>query len=87
MFGDDIATGPLIKVCCGPRCGVDPNHRGIFETIEQAAQAVRVLPTMCQGLCCGGVTIVWPGAVKTKICDAREAADQTAATLAAPPIR
>lgn len=87
MFGDDTAAGPLIKVCCGPRCGVAPNHRTIFETIEAVALPVRVLPTMCQGLCHGGVTVVWPGAVKTKICDAQEAADRTAAALAAPPVR
>jgi hypothetical protein len=81
MFGDDITTGPTIKVCCGPRCGVDPAHRVIFEAIEKAAGSAAVLPTMCQGLCHGGVTVVWPGGHKTKIRDAREVADRTADAL------
>jgi hypothetical protein len=83
MFGDDITAGPSIKVCCGPRCGVDPHHRAIFEAIERAAQPIPVLPTMCQGLCHGGVTVVWPGRVKTKICDAQEASARTADALPA----
>ncbi|MES2464345.1 MAG: hypothetical protein V4671_27610 [Armatimonadota bacterium] len=87
MFGDDITAGPSIKVCCGPRCGVDPGHRVIFEAIETAALPQAVLPTMCQGLCHGGVTVVWPGGAKTKIRDVQEAADQTSDALSALPQR
>jgi hypothetical protein len=85
MFGDDTSTGPSIKVCCGPRCGVDPQHRRVFEAIELAAQqtTTQVLPTMCQGLCHGGVTVVWPSRQKTKICDVREATEATNVALAA----
>ena len=87
MFGDDVSGGPSIKVCCGPRCGVFTYHREIFEAIEQAAQPISVLPTMCQGLCGGGVTVVWPDKNKAKIRDVQEATEFTTAALAAPPRR
>lgn len=55
-FGDDL--GPAIRVCCGPRCGQEPGHRVIYSAVERAAGSVAVRPTMCRGLCGGGVTIV-----------------------------
>ena len=55
MFGDD--NGPRVKVCCGPRCGVLPEHRAVYAAVESAA-GVPVIPTLCRGVCGDGVTVV-----------------------------
>lgn len=77
MFGDDT-FGPAIRVCCGPRCGVEPNHRAVYEAAEQATASAcaAVLPTMCRGLCGHGVTLVRPDGQKIKARDADEARAQ-----------
>jgi NADH:ubiquinone oxidoreductase subunit E len=75
MFGD---TGrPIVRVCCGPRCGAEPGHRAVYDAVEKAAESAEldVRPTMCQGLCGSGVTIVLPDREKRKIRDVAEAAD------------
>lgn len=71
-FGDD---GPTLKVCCGPRCGAWPGHRAVYAAVE-AASALSVRPTLCQGRCGGGVTVVLPrGSAPdhVKIADAADA--------------
>ncbi len=60
-----------VKVCCGPRCGVEPNHRTIYEALETTTALVA--PTMCRGWCGQGVTLVLPGGDKIKARDASEA--------------
>lgn len=61
-FGDALCSGPLVKICCGPRCGAERGHRLLYDAIEKRALETfadaAVLPTMCQGLCGGGVTVV-----------------------------
>jgi hypothetical protein len=67
--------GPSVKVCCGPRCGAEPGHRVLYAAVEAAApDGILVRPTMCQGLCGLGVTIVLPDGEKRKIREAGEAA-------------
>ena len=70
MFGS-----PCVKICCGPRCGVEPNHRAICDATESASAeaACPVVPTMCRGLCGGGVTLVLPDGSQTKARDPQEA--------------
>jgi hypothetical protein len=68
-----------VKICCGPRCGVEPNHRTIYEAVESAATLVA--PTMCRGWCGRGVTIVLPGGDKIKARDAAEARAKLTTTL------
>ena len=53
-----LAVGPCVKVCCGPRCGVEPQHRAVYEAVEAACPEAAVVPTMCRGLCGQGVTVV-----------------------------
>lgn len=53
------------KVCCGPRCGTEPDHRAIFDALGENA-----VPTMCRGHCGFGVTIVKPGGETVKARDA-----------------
>jgi hypothetical protein len=72
-FGD-IGGRRTVKVCCGPRCGAEPGHRAVYRAVE-AAVADPVVPTLCQGLCGYGVTVVLPDGDKRKIRDAREARD------------
>jgi NADH:ubiquinone oxidoreductase subunit E len=79
MFGDDPADGDspeIIRICCGPRCGAESDHRRIYAAVEQAAKDERsfesaaslsVRPVMCQGFCGMGVTLVLPDGSKTKI--------------------
>ena len=70
MFGD----GPCVKVCCGPRCGVLPEHRAVYAAVEAACGGdVPVLPTLCRGLCGDGVTLVRADGAKVKAHDAAEA--------------
>jgi hypothetical protein len=71
-FGDGGV--PSVKVCCGPRCGAEPGHRAVYRAVEANA-ACPVLPTLCQGLCGCGITVVLPDGDKRKIRDAREARD------------
>ena len=47
-----------MRVCCGPRCGVEPAHRAVYAAAEAARPEGGVAPTMCRGLCGGGVTLV-----------------------------
>ena len=84
-FGDGLfgsPSGPLVKICCGPRCGAEPGHRLLYDAVEKriletiADAAVR--PVLCQGLCGGGVTVsvrISPDApvVKQKIRDLSDA--------------
>jgi len=75
-FGDTDA--PTVRVCCGPRCGVWPRHRAIYDAAERAAASggaddLAVAPTMCQGRCGDGVTVVLPSGDKEKARDADEA--------------
>jgi len=69
VFGDD---GPCVKVCCGPRCGVLPEHRAVYAAIERAA-GVPVAPTLCRGLCGHGVTVVRANGSTAKVRDPAEA--------------
>lgn len=87
MFGETPGVSRL-KVCCGPRCGVWPGHRAIYAAAERAAaeQDTATLPTMCQGLCGNGVTLVLPGGDKVKAGDAREAAEAANTTALPEPI-
>jgi len=74
MFGDDPGQVTL-HVCCGPRCGAEVGHRGIYAAVESAidADTMVVRPTMCQGFCGLGVTLGLPNGEKLKLRDAREA--------------
>ena len=82
-----------IKVCCGPRCGAEPGHRAIYDAVEAGAAeggTAAVLPTLCRGLCTGGVTVVRSDGEKCKARSADEARaiaaadrDTTAAEVAA----
>ena len=81
-FGNGFAPGPVLSICCGPRCGAEPGHRAVYDAIEKRVNVtypdVSVRPTLCQGLCGGGVTVMLraePGAptVKQKIQDVGEA--------------
>ncbi len=60
-----------VKICCGPRCGVEPHHRAVYEAAEMTATLVT--PTMCRGWCGQGVTLVLPGGDKIKARNASEA--------------
>ena len=68
---------PSVKVCCGPRCGAEPGHRAIYDAAEAGAAGAGVdtLPTLCRGLCTGGVTLVLPGGEKLKARTPGEARD------------
>ena len=72
MFGDG---GPCVKVCCGPRCGVLPEHRAVYAAVESVARGtdINVLPTLCRGFCGDGVTLVRTDGAKVKAHDAAEA--------------
>ena len=74
--GDDC-----VKVCCGPRCGVEPNHRTIYAAVEKTAAATLVVPTLCRGWCGLGVTLVLPNGDKIKARDADEARAKLKTTL------
>ncbi len=69
MFGED---GPCVKVCCGPRCGVLPEHRAVYAAIENTAR-VAVAPTLCRKLCGHGVTVVREDGIAAKVRDPDEA--------------
>jgi hypothetical protein len=69
VFGED---GPCVKVCCGPRCGVLPEHRAVYAAIENAAR-VSVAPTLCRKLCGHGVTVVRANGTVAKVRDPVEA--------------
>ena len=73
-----------IKVCCGPRCGAEPGHRAIYDAAEAGASdgGTAVLPTLCRGLCTGGVTLVRPDGEKCKARSADEARAIAAAAAA-----
>lgn len=72
--------GPCVKVCCGPRCGVDPAHRAVYEAVEAALPPeVSVVPTMCRGLCGAGVTVVRENGDKIKVRSTDEARRQLSA--------
>jgi hypothetical protein len=62
-FGDDVSSGPELRVCCGPRCGAEPGHRLIYAALEAATRrrGLTVRPVLCQGHCHGGVTVLLPG--------------------------
>lgn len=64
--------GPSIKVCCGPRCGILPEHCAIYAAAEAARPDVPILPTMCRGLCGNGVTVVREDGTATKAHDVEE---------------
>ena len=72
---------PSVKVCCGPRCGAEPGHRAIYDAAEAGAAdaGADVLPTLCRGLCRGGVTLVRPDGEKLKARTPGEARDIAAA--------
>jgi hypothetical protein len=72
VFGDD---DPCVKVCCGPRCGVLPEHRAVYAAVEMAARGAdqRVVPTLCRGLCGDGVTVVRANGDTAKARDPAEA--------------
>lgn len=74
MFGDE-SSRPVIRICCGPRCGAEPAHRAIYRSVETTAAAAEfdLRPVMCQGLCGSGVTIILPDRHTIKIRDAEEA--------------
>jgi hypothetical protein len=63
---------PYIQVCCGPRCGAFPGHRIIFAAMERRSP-LPTRPTLCQGFCEGGVTVVASNGTKHKIASVREA--------------
>ena len=77
LFG---SAGPCVKVCCGPRCGVDPNHRAVYRAVEaecsRVAAGPSVIPTLCRGLCGEGVTVVRADGAAVKVRDARDARTQ-----------
>jgi len=56
VFGDE-GRCPTVKVCCGPRCGVEPSHRAVYAAVEAIVETP-VIPTMCRGWCGQGVTVV-----------------------------
>lgn len=58
-FGE---AGPVLRVCCGPRCGAWPRHRAIYASIERVASNMTVEPVGCRGECGLGVTVVLPNA-------------------------
>ena len=73
---------PLLSICCGPRCAAETGHRAVYAAVEkQVALALAdavVRPTLCQGLCGGGITVAFvpeanTPAVKQKIRDVGEA--------------
>jgi hypothetical protein len=72
MFG-----AKAVKVCCGPRCGSHPGHRGIYDAVDRAVEAagveLAVVPTMCRSRCGDGVTVVGPDGTEHKARDAQEA--------------
>ena len=81
-FGDGLASAQILSICCGPRCGAEPGHRALYDALEKRVNVLypdaAVRPTLCQGLCGGGVTVMLrEGAnkptVKQKIRDAGEA--------------
>jgi hypothetical protein len=75
MFGG--SGRPCVKVCCGPRCGVYPAHRAVYEAVEATAlPGVCVVPTMCRGLCGEGVTVVRANGDRIKARDADDACRQ-----------
>ncbi|MBC8142356.1 MAG: (2Fe-2S) ferredoxin domain-containing protein [Armatimonadetes bacterium] len=64
-----------VRVCCGARCGAEPNHKAIYAAIETAANRAGfdVVPTMCRALCTGGVTVILPNGVARKVSDTQTA--------------
>lgn len=62
------AQTPL-RICCGPRCGAEAEHRAVYRAIEKAADArnIPVEPTLCRALCGAGVTVVAPDGEKHKL--------------------
>ncbi len=82
-FGDGfVFGGPVLSICCGPRCGAEPGQRATYDALEKRVAAlypdVSVRPTLCQGLCGGGVTVMLreranQPIIKQKIRDAGEA--------------
>ena len=79
MFGDTPDGAPTLRVCCGPRCGAEANHREVYAVVETTvADRGRVQPAMCQGMCGLGVTLVLPGGAKVKLRDVDDARDQIA---------
>lgn len=73
MFGE-APDRAIIRVCCGPRCGVEPGHRAIYAAIEGAAtKETEIRPAMCQGLCGEGVTVILPDREKRKVRSVQEA--------------
>jgi len=78
MF-DDVPGQRRVKICCGPRCGVVPGHRRLYDAVEKAANEAGAVtrPTMCQGLCGDGVTVVLPNGDTCKVRNAEDAAAVT----------
>ena len=81
-LGEFGQNGPTVFICCGPRCASEPGHRTVYDAVEKrvlsAFADLSVRPTLCQGLCGGGVTVTIKPAphapvVKQKIRDIREA--------------
>lgn len=66
-------AGRCVRVCCGPRCGVEPGHRAIYAAAEAACPDVTVIPTLCRGLCGDGITLVRADGVAVKARDPAEA--------------
>ncbi|MDX1933940.1 MAG: (2Fe-2S) ferredoxin domain-containing protein [Capsulimonadales bacterium] len=72
MAGSDA---PCLRVCCGPRCGTVRGHRTLFRLMEAQAAPLGypVRPTMCQGRCGDGVTVILPDGTVRKIRSAEDA--------------
>lgn len=71
-----LSRSGCVKICCGPRCGMDPQHRAIYQAVEQEHADAMVVPTMCRGLCGAGVTVVREDGVPVKVRNAAEAQDR-----------
>jgi len=55
-----------LRVCCGPRCGADPEHRSVYQKLEQSAPCA-VEPTLCRAFCGAGITVIAPNGGKHKL--------------------
>lgn len=84
MFGPP--DSPCVKVCCGPRCGVDPAHRAVFMAVEKHSPCP-VTPTLCRGLCSGGVTLVGTNGTLFKVRDVRDVRAKLEEDNSCPPSR
>jgi hypothetical protein len=53
MFGEEANEQQRkkprrVQVCCGPRCGVCPEHRAVYDAAVAARPPEGVAPTLCR---------------------------------------